>query len=138
MKKSRTYFLKGVPVWLQALMLAMVSLLVLFFVAAILGQFVFFAQNIGEPGAYALHAVLLSVGCFFIVRQYPKTAWYVPLIANVFVFLSAAIEPTFWSSHLYLWFGSALPLSYFGAWLGATKKPGGRKHRTKLHPKVHV
>ena len=138
MKKNSRYFLRGVPVWLQALMLALVSLIVLFFAAAILGQFFFLAENIGEPGVYTLHAVLLSVGCFFICRQYPKSVWYVPLIANLFVFLSAGIEPTFWTSNLYLWFGSALPLSYLGAWLGVTKSPAGRKRKTKLHPKVDV
>ena len=137
-KKIRRYFLKGVPVWLQALMLAMVSLIVLFFVAATLGQISFFSENIGEPGAYALHAVVLGVGCFFICRQYPKSTWYVPLIANLFVFLSAAIEPTFWTSYLYLWFGSALPLSYFGAWLGVTKKHAAGKQSIKLHTKAHV
>lgn len=117
--KGKKYYMTGVAVWLQALLLALVSIIVLFVVAAILGQISLFAENAGEQAAYALHALLLATGCFLICRKYPKSAWYVPLVANVFVILSACFEPNFWKTDLYFWLGSALPLSVVTAYLGS-------------------
>lgn len=128
MKTHDNYsFLWGVPVWLQALLLATFSILFLFIVAAILGTIPFFAENFGEPGAYFLHALLLAGGCYFICRQYPNSIWYVPLVANVFVLFSACVEPTFWSSNLCIYLGSALPISVAAALWGAKR---GIKRKT--------
>ena len=130
---AKKYFLSGVPVWLQALLLAIFCVLVLFIVAATLGQIAFFAENIGEPGAYVLHALLLASGCFFICRKYPDSLWYVPLVANVFVILSACIEPVFWTSNLYIWFGCALPSSVAAALWGAAKGKAINNEKTDKH-----
>ncbi len=123
------YFMWGVPVWLQALLLATFSILVLFIVAAVAGSIPFFAENFGEPGAYFLHALLLAGGCYVICRRYPNSIWYVPLVANVFVLFSACVEPTFWSSNLCICLGSALPVSVAAALWGA--KQGMKRKAAK-------
>lgn len=120
-KKMRRDFLKGVPVWLQALMLAMVALLLLFILAGIAGMITVFSADYGEQAGYLFHAVFIAAGCFYICRRHPKSLWYVLLIANVFVFVSAIIEPTFWTTSLWIFLGCSLPLSVIAAFFGAQK-----------------
>lgn len=82
------------------------------------------AKNVGEPIAYMLHAIIIATGCYFVCRKNPKSFWYVPLIANLFVFVSAFIEPNFWVTSLYLWYGASfilsIPASIWGSLMGKT------------------
>lgn len=110
-KQKRRDFLKGIPVWLQALMLAMVALLALFILAAILRSIPGVADNFGEMTGYLLHAVFIAAGCFYICRQHPKSVLYVLLITNVFVFVPAIVEPSSWTTSLWIFPGSAVLLS---------------------------
>ncbi len=117
-KKKRNNIFRGVPVWLQAFLLALVALLLLFVVAAVLGMFPVLTDNYAEQAGYVLHAVFIAAGCFYICRRHPKSVWYVPLLANVFVFLSALIEPAFWTTSLWIFLGSAVVLSIPAAMWG--------------------
>lgn len=134
---DKNYFMQGVPVWLQALILAGVSLVVLFVVAALLAQVPLVTEHTAEPAAYTLHALMLAGGCFLIGREYPKNSWYVPLLANVFVLISAAIEPTFWTTSLCIWMGAALPLSVAATLWGAHTAHAAKHHRKHHKPAHH-
>jgi len=50
-----------------------------------------------------------AICCFFIVRQNPKSIWYVPLIIDVFITYAAITETDSW--------GSIILISLCGAWL---------------------
>lgn len=106
---------------MQAILLAVAALVLLFMLAGVLTSMSFFAENRGEPLAYLVHAFLVAGGCFFICRNKPKSVWYVPLLANMFVFASAVTEPNFWTTSLWFWFGISLPLSVLAGFLGSWK-----------------
>ena len=46
--------------------------------------------------AYRVNALLIAGGCLIIIRTTPKSIWYVPLICNAALIISALIEPNFW------------------------------------------
>lgn len=122
--KKKFTFMKGVPSAIQAFLLALSIILLLFFLAAILGSISFFSENAGEQVAYIIHAILIAAGCYLICWQNPRSVWYVPVIANIFVIISAVVEPSFWISSLWIYFGSSIVLSVPASVLGAFK---GRK-----------
>ena len=117
-KKRRT-FLKGVPVPLQALILALVSALGLFVVADIIAVVFSIPEENGEWMIYLMHSMFIATGCYFICRQNPKSIWYVPVIANIMVITAACIEPTFWTTTMWIYFGSSFVISIPAGILGS-------------------
>ena len=72
--------------------------------------------------AYIMTVILLSTGCFIIIRINPKSVWYVPFICNAFLILSAFVEPNFWRGIMWIiicpgWILSIIA-SVFGAQIG--------------------
>jgi CDP-diglyceride synthetase len=53
--------------------------------------------------------VVNTICCFFIVRQNPKSIWYVPLIINAFLTYAGTAEADSWNS--------IIAISLCGAWL---------------------
>jgi hypothetical protein len=47
---------------------------------------------------YVLFDLLAAAACFFIIKQNPKSIWYVPLIVNSLLILSAFVEGNFWKN----------------------------------------
>lgn len=119
MKNQKRTLMKRVPSSVRAVILAVVSSIGLIAGGAIIGSFFSIPPESGEWIFYLLHSVVIAIGCYIICRKNPKSFWYVPLLANVFVFLTASIEPSFWHTTMWIFFGSSLPLSILGAYLGA-------------------
>jgi hypothetical protein len=87
-KKS---FLESFPSGVSALLSLIVFTFILFVVGDLLDSF--------DPSSaitYALFGLLSATACFFIIKQNPKSIWYVPLIINAFLIFSAVVEENFW------------------------------------------
>lgn len=89
--KVKKSFLASFPSGVSALLCLIVFTIVLFVVAELLNSF--------DPGSaitYALFGLLSATACFFIIKQNPKSIWYVPLIINAILIFSAIVEENFW------------------------------------------
>lgn len=119
MKKKKS-FLSGVPGWALALTTAFISLIILFVLAGILGD-VIKPGDIGEVLAYITYNIIISIACFFICRQNPKSVWYVPIICNLMGIISALVEPNFWITSLWILICGGWVLSLATAILGSAR-----------------
>lgn len=88
MKKSIFFKIKSV-------LLAILCLIVFTIVLAVVDELVHSFDKGGNT-AYILFGLLSAAACFFIIKQNPKSVWYVPLIINSLLILAAFIEPNFW------------------------------------------
>jgi hypothetical protein len=114
MKKKS--FLAGVPAWALSL-LTLVALIIIGFLLRI-SQLI--QYSVVETGFYIFFAIGITVSCFFICREYPKSVWYTPLICNSIGILVAIFYPyTNPGSSELIFIGSVLALSVSGAIAGA-------------------
>ena len=95
-------FQSGIPSWgLTAL--AFAATVILFIMIASFGH----QMKINDTTVLALifvfNGLFVATGCFFIIRQNPKSIWYVPIICNV---VGVGIFSLYWDSEFwktYLW-----------------------------------
>ena len=89
-KMKNSILSKSASIWL-----ALLCLIVFTIVLVVVDELV---RSFDEGGntAYILFGLLSATACFFIIKQNPKSIWYVPLIINSLLILSAFIEPNFW------------------------------------------
>jgi hypothetical protein len=99
-KKS---FLARTPSWLLAVLSLIIFTIVLFAVDELVHSF-----DVGGITALALFGVLSAAACFFIIKQNPRSIWYVPLIINSLLIYSTFVEPNFWRN----------PPDYYGIPMG--------------------
>jgi CDP-diglyceride synthetase len=126
--KVKKSFLASFPSGVSALLSLIVFTVVLFVVGDLLNSF--------DPSsviAYSLSGLLSATACFFIIKQNPKSIWYVPLIVNALLIFSAIVETNFWKSQpdnlpgIPMWIpiciGWVLSIiaSIIGAWMGKQK-----------------
>jgi uncharacterized membrane protein HdeD (DUF308 family) len=126
--KGKKSFLASFPSGVSALLSLIVFTFVLFVIADLLNSF--------DPSSaitYALFGLLSAIACFFIIKQNPKSIWYVPLIINAFLIFSAIVEENFWRPPpdnlpgIPMWIpicgGWVLSIiaSLIGAWMGRRK-----------------
>jgi hypothetical protein len=69
--------------------------------------------------SYVLNDILIASGCFLIIRQNPKSIWYVPLICNALLITSAFVEPTFWKTAMWIPICGGWALSLIVSIIGA-------------------
>lgn len=98
-------FLSGIPSWGLAV-IAFVAPIVFTIILLFSGDILKLDQRINEDVAdlifYILFDLFIASCCFFIVRQNPKSIWYVPIICNAVGIFSAIAEPNFWISSLWI------------------------------------
>lgn len=68
--------------------------------------------------AYSSSLILISIGCFIIIRINPKSIWYVPFICNATFILSAIVEPSFWHGEMWMIICPGWVLSIISSILG--------------------
>jgi hypothetical protein len=81
---------------------------------------------VGEPHggsalklAYILNILIITVGCFFIVKQNPKSIWYVSLICNIFGIIVITSNPDLDQKIIFsVTLVISLIASFIGAWIG--------------------
>lgn len=86
---GRKSFLAGIPSWA----LALIAMVLIFIVLMALGESIKADTVAKEVLVYIIWGIVNAVCCFFIVRQNPKSVWYVPLIINVIFIIPAFVEP---------------------------------------------
>ena len=81
-------YLSGIPSWA----LALIAMFVIFIVLMVIGESLKTDTIIGEVLTFIMLGIVNAICCFFIVRQNPKSIWYVPLMINVIYIISAFVE----------------------------------------------
>ena len=119
--KGKKSFLEGIPSWASALL----TLIVAFFPLMYIGEALTVGGGLGSVGVIILilYYLVLTFSCFFIVKQNPRSFWYVPLICNT-VTIIAFTDPSIWEDSIWIFFGSGLALSIIASIIGARK--GGK------------
>ena len=116
---GRKSFLAGIPSWA----LALTAMVIIFMVLMLIGESIKTENIAVEVLVYIILGTVNAVCCFFIVRQNSKSVWYVPLIINVIIIISAFVEsmkPSDW-----IVYGGILALSLIASIIGA--RMGKRK-----------
>jgi len=121
---------------LIALLCLVVFTIVLFVVDELVHSF-----DKGGITAYVLFSLLSASACYFIIKKNPNSVWYVPLIINSLLILSAFIEPNFWKHPPNLT-GIPMWIPVCGGWIltlifsiiAAIK---GKKAAVSLNPKAN-
>jgi len=96
---------------------------------AVVVPFVFFAIGEGsdplikgEAISYILYDLVIVLCCFFIVKNHPKSVWYIPIICNATSIYFAVTEPNIWITTIWIPFCGGWVLSIIasamGAWIG--------------------
>ena len=111
-KKS---FLATTPSAVLALLTFFGALILLFGIGEGIGG------EIGGTLAYILSDLVIAVCCFFIIKQNPRSIWYVPIICNLMGIIAAIVEPNFWISSMWIYVCIGWVLSLFTSIFGAYK-----------------
>ena len=119
MKTKEPKYLFGIPSWGLSLLTALLSVVILFILAALLGSISKIDDNISEGIAYIIYDIIIAIACFFICRHNPKSIWYVPILCNTMGIISAIVEPNFWITSLWIVICGGWVLSLIGASSGA-------------------
>jgi hypothetical protein len=82
-------FFAGVPSWA-------LSIIAVVFIAVFIG----IINDIGEVPSYLIYAVLVITASLLIAWNNPRSAWYVPILCNIFSFLMPFLDDSFWTSSL--------------------------------------
>jgi hypothetical protein len=101
-KKS---FLATTPSAVLAILTCFGALILLFGIGEGIGS------EIGEALAYIISDLVIAVCCFFIIKQNPRSIWYVPVICNLMGIISAIVEPNFWISSMWIYVSTGWVLS---------------------------
>jgi hypothetical protein len=115
--KKKKPFLSGIPPWGLA-GIALIAPIIFMIILVFLADLMRIDENIADPFFYIFTSLFIAVCCFYIIRHYPKSIWYVPVICNVAGIVSAIIEPNFWISSLWLFIGSGWVLSIIASIIG--------------------
>ena len=116
--KEKKPFLATIPSWASALL----TLVVAFFPLMYIGEALTVGGGLGSVGVIILiiYYLILTFSCFFIVKQNPRSFWYVPLICNT-VTIIAFMDSSIWKDSIWIYFGSGLALSIIASIIGARK-----------------
>ena len=113
-KKS---FLSGIPSWGLA-GIALIAPVIFTVLLLFLGDLMRIEEDTGDPFFYILLDLFIAACCFFIVRQNPRSIWYVPVICNAVGIFSAIVEPNFWISSLWMFICGGWVLSIIASVIG--------------------
>jgi hypothetical protein len=112
-------FLFGIPSWGLSLLTAVISLILLVFLASLFGSILPIDKHYSETIAYIIYDISIAMACFFICKNNPKGIWYVPILCNTIGIISAIVEPNFWITSLWIVMCFGWILSIIGSIIGA-------------------
>jgi hypothetical protein len=121
-------FLSTTPSAVLALITFVGSLFILFGIGEGIGG------EIGGNLAYIIYDLVIAVCCFFIVKQNPRSIWYVPVISNLLGIIAAIVEPNFWISSMWIYNCVGWLLSLIASIIGARI---GRRISISGNPKTN-
>jgi hypothetical protein len=73
-----------------------------------------------EVSGYIIYCIIIAACCFFIVKQNPRSIWYVPIICNLITIIPAIFAAGFWGIVFSGWVLSIIT-SIIGARMGKRK-----------------
>jgi MFS family permease len=73
-----------------------------------------------EVSGYIIYCIIIAACCFFIVKQNPRSIWYVPIICNLITIIPAIFAAGFWGIVFSGWVLSIIA-SIIGARMGKQK-----------------
>jgi len=117
--ETKKTFLAGVPAWGLAVMASFAGVILIIVLGGLAESMNLLSSDAGEILGHILFGLLLGTACFFICRRNPKSVWYVPIICNAFGIIAAVVEPNFWTTPMWIFYGGIFLLSLIGAALGA-------------------
>ena len=117
--KAKKSFLATIPSAVKAIIAVVGAFIVLFGSGEGLGSFIKIKGEIGEAIPYILYDIFIACCCYFIVKQNPRSIWYVPIICNVLGIISAIVEPNFWITPMWIPICSGWVLSIIASIIGA-------------------
>ena len=114
--EAKKAFLSGIPSW----GLALITLVMAFvFFMQVAEQYTRHEElTVGLTIVLILYYLLLIIACFFIVRQNPRSIWYVLLICNACT-IGMALSADFWATDFWKLLGGSFVLSIVAAIIGA-------------------
>jgi hypothetical protein len=120
-RKVNKSFLASTPSAVLAIITTVIATLVIFGIGEGLSSFIKIKGGTGDALAYILYDIVITCCCYLIVKQNPKSIWYVPFICNVLGIIAAIIEPNFWVTPMWIPFSSGWILSIVASIIGAVK-----------------
>jgi len=112
-------FLAGIPSWALALFTLLGATIILFGIGEGLGPVFKINENTVEAIAYILYGLVIAFCCYLIVKQNPRSIWYVPIICNLIGIISAIVEPNFWITSMWILICGGWVLSIIASIIGA-------------------
>ena len=123
--KGEKSILAGIPSWVSALLTLILTTVIMFRIGEEVVPHIIKGSK-GDAIPYALYGIVVTVCCFFIVKENPGSIWYVPIICNVIVIHAAITAPNFWiNTSMWIPMCSGLILSIITSIIGA--RAGKRK-----------
>lgn len=116
--KRKKSFLTDTPSWVLAMITMFGATIAMFAIGEGLGPLINIKGEIIESSPYIIYGIIISICCFFIIRQNTKSIWYVPLICNALLIISAIVEPNFWTTSMWIPVCSGWALSIIASIIG--------------------
>ena len=95
--KNTNRFLYTFPSGVLAIFTLLIATIIMFLIGSLLESY-----DKESIIAYIINAVIITIGCFIIIRINPKSIWYVPFISNIVLILSALVEVNFWRGIMWI------------------------------------
>jgi hypothetical protein len=95
--KNADSFLYTFPSGVLALFTLLIATIIMFSIGSLLESY-----DKESIIAYIINAVIITVGCFIIIRKNPNGIWYVPFISNTALILAALAESNFWRGIMWI------------------------------------
>jgi hypothetical protein len=111
---NKPKYLFGIPGWLLAGLTSIVALVVLIVIAGLLGSISGLDKNVSEGISYLIYGIIITIACFYICRNDPKSIWYVLILVNAAGIISAVVEPNFWVTSIWIYISIGWVMSLIG------------------------
>ena len=116
---NKPKYLFGIPSWLLAILTSIIALIVLIVFAGVLGSISGLDKDVSEGISYLIYGVIITIACFYICRNDPKSIWYVLILVNAAGIISAIVEPNFWVTSIWIYITIGWVMSIIGAIIGS-------------------
>jgi len=119
MENKNQKYLFGIPSWALAFLASIIALILLIVSAGVLGSISGLDKDVSEGISYLIYGVIITIACFYICRNDPKSIWYVLILVNAAGIISAIVEPNFWVTSIWIYITIGWVMSIIGAIIGS-------------------
>ena len=87
--------------------------------AGLLGSVRGLDKDVSEGISYLIYGIIITIACFYICRNDPKSIWYVLILVNAAGIISAIVEPNFWVTSIWIYMSIGWVMSIIAGILGS-------------------